>query len=603
MSGRSFLLAPLAVAIATWASVAQAATTAPKCTLQKVAELPVVMAGMKPMVAGKIDGFETRFMADSGAFYSSITPAAAERFKMSTTMAPRGMAVRGAGGTEYRIYVASAKEFDFADAKIRNVQFLVVPGVGGGDVAGLLGQNVLSVFDTEYDLGNGVIRLMKPMPGCEQTTPAYWAAGQSIAMLPISWTTPLEPHLIGHAQVNGQDIKVMFDTGASYSVLKLPTAERLGFRREAQGVLAAGVGGGIGPRVQETWAVPFTSFDVGGEQIKNARLRVADLTLDRADMLLGADFFLSHRVYVSKLQHKIYFTYSGGPVFRFDEFGAKPPQTAAVAPAGPPGQYADAPTDAAGFTRRGEAFMSRRNFAAAIADFGRAVELEPTVPQHFRDRARGHLAKGEPLLALADFDQALKLKADDAASLIGRGELFLATRAPERAKADFDAALRLEPDRGLQVAAIYSATGHFEAAVAGYDAWIAAHPRAENPVAALNGRCWARTLWNRDLDKALADCDAALRHGPRTAGLFDSRGLTHLRRGELDAAIADYNEALKLQPKLAWSLYGRGLAERGKGLGPAADSDIAAAVAIQPNLPVMAKRYGLGEGAAATAAK
>jgi tetratricopeptide (TPR) repeat protein len=518
-------------------------------------------------------------------------------------MAPRGMTVRGVGGTESRVYVATANEFDFANAKIRNVQFLVVPGVGFGDVAGLLGQNVLSVFDTEYDLGNGVIRLMRPGPGCGRTTPAYWAGDQSIAMLPISWTTPMEPHLIGHAQVNGQDIKVMFDTGASYSVLKLPTAEHLGFRRDAPGVQASGVGGGIGPRVQETWAVPFTSFDVGGEQIKNARLRVADILLDRADMLLGADFFLSHRVYVSKQQHKIYFTYNGGPVFRFDEFGAKPPQSAAAAPAGPPAQYADTPTDAAGFTRRGEAFMSRRNFAAAVADFARAIELEPAAPQHFRDRARAHLAKGEPLLAMADFDQALKLKPDDAASLIGRGELFLATRAPERAKTDFEAALRLEPERSLQVASIYSATGHFEEAVAGYDAWIAGHPRAENPVPALNGRCWARTLWNRDLDKALADCDAALRRGPRTAGLFDSRGLTHLRRGELGLAIADYNDALKLQPKLAWSLYGRGLAERAKGAGPAADSDIAAAVAIQPNLPLLAKRYGLGDSATATAAK
>jgi hypothetical protein len=32
-------------------------------------------------------------------------------------------------------------------------------------------------------------------------------------------------------------------------------------------------------------------------------------------MLLGADFFVSHRIYVSNAQHKMYFTYNGGPVF------------------------------------------------------------------------------------------------------------------------------------------------------------------------------------------------------------------------------------------------------------------------------------------------
>ena len=32
-------------------------------------------------------------------------------------------------------------------------------------------------------------------------------------------------------------------------------------------------------------------------------------------MLIGADFFLSHRIYVASSQRKLYFTYNGGPVF------------------------------------------------------------------------------------------------------------------------------------------------------------------------------------------------------------------------------------------------------------------------------------------------
>ena len=30
-------------------------------------------------------------------------------------------------------------------------------------------------------------------------------------------------------------------------------------------------------------------------------------------MLLGADFFLSHRIYVANSRDKLYFTYNGGP--------------------------------------------------------------------------------------------------------------------------------------------------------------------------------------------------------------------------------------------------------------------------------------------------
>jgi tetratricopeptide (TPR) repeat protein len=262
--------------------------------------------------------------------------------------------------------------------------------------------------------------------------------------------------------------------------------------------------------------------------------------------------------------------------------------------------------DAEGFARRGQAFMSRRNFAAALADFDRAAELEPKEPKHFRNRAQAHLGLRRPILAMADFDEALKLQPDDVTSLVGRGALYLESNDYGRAARDFDAAIKVEPDRALAVARLYTAAGQFDRALGAYDGWIAAHPAGDQLPTALNGRCWTRALWNRDLDKALADCDAALRRGPRTAAVLDSRGLVHLRRLELDLAIADYDQAIKLQPKEAWSLYGRGLAKLAKGDKAAGEADLAAATALAPNIPVMAKRFGLvapAPAGATTAAK
>ena len=118
----------------------------------------------------------------------------------------------------------------------------------------------------------------------------------------------------------------------------------------------------------------------------------------------------------------------------------------------------------------------------------------------------------------------------------------------------------------------------------------------------LNARCWTRAAWGKELELALADCDAALRKDPITT-VMQNRALVLLRLGRVDEAIAQYNAALKLQPRAAWSLYGRGLAEQKKGLVSAAEADIAAATAIAPNLPAEAKRYGLtAEAAAAPAA-
>jgi tetratricopeptide (TPR) repeat protein/predicted aspartyl protease len=592
------------VALAT-AGLGATARAAESCQVGKVAELPVTMAGMVPRVTLKIDGVDTTFMVDSGAFYSVLSPDTARRLKLPTRPAPFGYYVRGVGGAENRVDVATSHTFEFAGIEVPNVPFLVLPSRSFG-TDGILGQNVLGLWDSEFDLGNGVIRLMKPSDGCKHANLAYWAGGKTYGAADIEPIRREDPHLRGEAMINGQKVRVIFDTGASTSVLKLSAAERLGFNPQAAGVRAAGVGGGIGARVNESFIAPFDSFEVGGEKVEHTQLRVGDIDLPNADMLLGADFFLSHRVYVSRQQRRLFFTYNGGPVFRLDRPFVRPGQVAENAPAGaepapgaappPPAaneQYADTPTDAAGYTRRGEASMSRRDYAAALADFTKAADLEPKEPQHFRDRARAHLGMRQPVLAMADFDAALKLKPDDPVSLMGRGELYLASKDFNHARDDFEAAVKADPNRRPQAAAFYAASGHYDEAIAGYDAWIAAHEKAENVSSALNARCWTRAIANRELDKALADCDLALRKGPKIAAFYDSRGLVHLRRGELDLAMADYDQSLKLQPRGAWSLYGRGLAKLGKGDKAGAEADMAAATAIAPNLPNQAKRYGL----------
>jgi len=598
MSGRSLVAALALVALST----APAAAAPAACNIQKVAELPVSMVGPRARLTFKVNGQPTQFMADSGAFYSFINEAAAARMKLPTSMAPPGFAVSGFGGRDSHVSVATVKDFGIADTVIHNVQFLVLRGLDP-DVAGVIGQNILSAFDTEYDLGDGVIRLMKPTSGCAHANLAYWSAGKPIGLMDIERVEPSNPMIRGEAKVNGQAVGVMFDSGTPTSMLKLGAAERVGFNPSGAGVRPGGSVYGIGRRVVDSWIAPFDSIDIGGEQIRNTQLRVADFVSEKQDMVLGMDFFLSHRIYVSHGQHLLYFTYNGGPVFRLDRLTpAQLQASAGPAPAlAQPSADAAAPTDADGFARRGQAFMSRREYAAALADFNRAAELDPKASLHFRNRAVAHLALRQPVLAMADFDEALKLQPDDVIARLGRGELYLRAQSYDRAATDFGAAIKIEPDRALQVAGVYTGAGQFERATTAYDGWIAANPRHARLSAALSGRCWTRALWNHELDKALADCEAALKGGPRVAAVLDSRGLVHLRRSEFDLAIADYDAAIRLQPKQAWSLYGRGLAKLAKG-DKAGEADLAAATAVAPNLPAMAKQYGLAPPATAAAA-
>lgn len=598
MGGRAVLLAIALI-------LTGAAPAAATCKLQKVADLPVTMIGFQPTIQTQVNGAPATLIADTGAFFSLLNSAAAAKLKLDREMLAPGFYLQGATG-RVAPDLGSAKTFVLGGVTLRRADFLIVDGYDR-EVDGYLGQNLMGHFDTEYDLANGVIRLWTA-EDCRDTPLAYWAKDLPLNVIRFEPTTPQQPQIIGDGAINGHAIRVLLDTGASNSGLKLSTAKRLGLDLNGPGVRAGGVMRGIGWRGVESWMVPVDSLAIGQETIKNTRIRVAAEELDVADMLLGADFFLSHRVLISHAQRKVYFTYNGGPVFKLDpgdlqqaEHQLRPAEPAAGVP---PTPAPDNALDAAALSRRAAASAVRGDFARAEADLGAAIKLEPTQPRRYAERARVRLRASEPVLAMADLDEALKLDPHLVDALLLRGELRLMAKDADGAEADFQGAAKQAPDDPQlagEIAAAYSHVGRFERAIAYYDDWIARYPKDPRLPDVLNGRCWARALWGRELDKAVADCDAALRRGQRLAAYLDSRGLAHLRRGELDLAITDYDQALKLQPKLPWSLYGRGLAKAKKGDAAGSVADIAAAEALAPGIRKEAQRYGVTEQTAVVA--
>ncbi len=568
------------------------------CKLEKVAELPVTMAGLRPTVTATINGVEARFLVDSGAFFSSLTSASAAKYGLALSPAPFNLRVRGVGGGDAEVSVATAKNFVFADTPHHHVDFLVLDRIGGGDIAGVIGQNLLGTLDVEYDLANGVIRLFQT-EGCGGAMLAYWVKDQQpYSVIDIERTTPLAPNAKAHASLNGAGIIVTFDTGSPRSIVAKGAAARAGVRPE--GSVEVGYTSGIAKRsFLRTWRGTFASFKIGDEEIKNTPLLFGDLDLEDADMLIGADFFLSHHLYVAASQHKLYFTYNGGPVFNLDA----PPPSASARLASSAAANADAaaangptPTDAEGYGRRATAFAARRDLPGAIADLSHAVALAPGDPRYVYRRGQAEFASRQPLLAMADFDQALKLKPNDIDALLARARLYAAERKTVEAQADLDAANRFaasDPDKRLAIAEAYTRMDRPQDAIAQLDQWTSAHPGDDAMAAALNLRCWSRAMLGQDLDKAMTDCNAALKLTPDSPEYLNSRGLVRLRMGDFDRAIADYDAALRVNPNGPWALYGRGLARLHKGMTPEGQADIKAATALNPRLPDEAKAMGL----------
>lgn len=593
-----------------------AAAAAGGCQLQQMGgDLPVDMHGLVPLVWTKINGAKARFELDTGAFYSTMYRDAAVQYQLPITHALGGTYyVSGFGGRE-NARIATIKSFEFLGATASNSKFLVIDQSLGSESVGLLGQNILRIWDVEFDLANGVIRFFKPM-GCTDHPLAYWAVTTPYSSVELQPLDAVRTQLTSTASINGHRITVGFDTGSPRSILTLEAAERAGITTSSPGVTLLGLSGGIGPGSNKTWSAPIATFQLGGEKVEHAHLLIEDLGPRRPtglvsyssfpDMILGADFFLSHRIYVAYSQRKIYFTYNGGPLFNLNlpqvmagkeklpatlDAGAHAPITAGVQP------DSDAPADADGFRRRGMAEAAMQELDRALADLTHACELSPNDAESFYDRGLVYSRDKQFKSALQDLDTAIKLQPDDMNAHLARAQLLQSTLDSDPAaatadiKTDLDAVSRSAAPTSplhLTLERMYDKLGDYPAALSQIDEWLDNHPLKGDQANGMNLRCWLRATSNRDLNEALDDCKHALALAWNEPAFLDSRGLVYLRLGDLPNAMRDYDAALEADSSAPTSLYGRGLAELRLGETAQGQQDLAAAEKIDSGI---AKRF------------
>ncbi|HEX2815747.1 MAG TPA: retroviral-like aspartic protease family protein [Phenylobacterium sp.] len=313
--------------IFTLAALAAAALLAPlqasaACHLV-TAEVPVTMQGLRPLVAARIGGTPVKLLLDSGAFGSSLTATFAAQEKLQpmaaksiNSLVPSSASTLTSGvrGHEITTGIVIAPTFEFGGSVFPNVKFLTIRDLGGG-ASGLVGQNLLHTSDNEYDLKGGMLRLVRPQD-CETTQLAYWATpGMTYSMVPLENTGHTSGHTMVIITVNGQPMRAYLDTGADTSFITAHAAAKAGVKTSDEGVKRAGDSHGLDGDVK-TWVATFGSVKIGDEEIKNAKLAIGESVANDFDVLIGADFFMAHHVYVANSQGKLYFTYSGGPVFR-----------------------------------------------------------------------------------------------------------------------------------------------------------------------------------------------------------------------------------------------------------------------------------------------
>jgi tetratricopeptide (TPR) repeat protein/predicted aspartyl protease len=529
-----------------------------------------------------------KLVRDSGAFNSTLTDAAAAQLSLRTTKLPFGVLLRGVTG-EMKARKTVVKRLGIANGELENIEFIVGGNEPGAGARGLLGRNLLGITDAEFDVGHGAVRLMFPEGDCRDKSVAYWADSTPVYEVALlSERGDEAPAIRSLASLNGTIIQVLFDTGAASSVVSLAAAQRAGVTREQ--LEPAGQIRGAGRGEATAWTASFGSFEIGGERVTNTRMFVADFDGKKDDMIVGVDFFLTHRIYVSKSERTIYFT-------RNPEADAAPNNgVASGASAHSQTERADAPADAAGYARRGAAAAARGDNTRALADLNRACALEPTAASHFTLRGLVQLDLEQPDKALEDFEQALRLDPATYEARFYRARLRAASGDRDGAIEDLrivDEALAPQDHMRLNMSRVYQRLDRYDESLNQLNQWIAAHPNDVTLPSARNERCWARAMLNIELDQALADCNAAVKQKPGVGAFLGSRALVRLRQGRWRDAVADYDGALRDQPKQVWSLYGRGIARIHQGEREQGLADVEAARQLRPSIDEEAARRGI----------
>ena len=272
--------------------------------------------------------------------------------------------------------------------------------------------------------------------------------------------------------------------------------------------------------------------------------------------------------------------------------------------------YVDAHND------RGIIYYNREDYQKAIADYNRAIQIKPDYAHAYYNLGQSYRKLGEKQKALESYQKAAELykKQGDTENYQDALERIsalqgTATSPPEQR--DYQAeiaaanlAIKKNPNDAeayLDRAVAYYNLGDKQKALqdlvqatrlnpkyslAWYNrGWLLAElGRNEEAIISLNNGIQANTEWgNRrsltdaynlrcavrnqigDYQKAIDDCNQALRLNPKYYNAYVNRGLALVGQGKVQEAIEDYNRAIQLDPNNLWAYDRRGEAHADQG--------------------------------------
>jgi hypothetical protein len=272
------------------------------CTMDHEATVALQVSGGVITVPVEVNGITATFILDTGAQRSVVFDAAVRRLGLARDQWV-GTTMRGIGGIDrrpnadprslslggvplVRRTVTHDTSLTVADLPLATAEYQLIEG--------LLGRDFLSLFDLDLDVPAHRLALYRVNNCAGRFLP--WSG--DYAAIPIA--VPAEQAIIVPVTLDGRTLRALLDSGASSSLVAAPGIYKL---RLDPAILSADPSGqitGLGSRVLTVHRHQFSGLQVGNQTVETPSLWVEPLRLSPiADMLLGADWLATRRVWIS----------------------------------------------------------------------------------------------------------------------------------------------------------------------------------------------------------------------------------------------------------------------------------------------------------------
>lgn len=190
------------------------------------------------------------------------------------------------------------------------------------------------------------------------------------------------------------------------------------------------------------------------------------------------------------------------------------------------------------------------DLTGAIADYERALQLDPQAPEALSNLGLALKHLGRPAEAVARFEQALALRPDVPGVLSNLGAALKDLGRLDAAVASFRRALTLKPDYPGALSNLGNALkeqGQFDEAITCYRQALALRPDHPETLSNLGNALRERNL----LDEAVDHFRRAITLKPDFPEALSNCGNALKDQGRLDEAIECYEQAIRLRPRFA----------------------------------------------------